>query len=173
MLSLHLIDDGYELAQIIRRIATGAIPQGDPGAAFDFGEAPLHRAAQAHALQRAEAAGHAQCVLGIDEGHGHVQRLPFAIDFAEAAAGARLDRQLAGIAPPGVVLGPPAADVVDQGVPGGLGIDRDRLRIFEGEPVRRGLFDLRARIGRGQRREDEDCRHEAAHADSPEVKWPD
>ena len=47
---------------------------------------------EAHALERPEAAGHAQEPMRIDEDHLHVPRLPRAGDLAEAAAGPRLDR---------------------------------------------------------------------------------
>src|SRR3546814_1256049 len=57
---LDPVDHRRELRQVVRRVAAGAIEQGDAGAAFDRRQAPLHHAVQAHALQRAEATGQAQ-----------------------------------------------------------------------------------------------------------------
>ena len=45
--ALHLVYDGRELADVVRCVSTGAVPQGDAGAAVLFGEAPLERAVHA------------------------------------------------------------------------------------------------------------------------------
>src|SRR3546814_10475694 len=81
---LDPVDHGRELRQVVRRVAAGAIEQGDAGAAFDRRQAPLHHAVQAHALQRAEATGQAQQLARLGEHHDHVPRAALAIRGAFA-----------------------------------------------------------------------------------------
>src|SRR3546814_1448496 len=81
---LDPVDHGRELRQVVRRVAAGAIEQGDAGAAFDRRQAPLHHAVQAHALQRAEATGQAQQLarLGRSEEHKSESQSLMRISYA-------------------------------------------------------------------------------------------
>jgi hypothetical protein len=109
-----------------RGVAADLVAEEDPGARLDGLEEPLERALEADLLQGSETPDHAEEPRRGDEHDFHESGLALSGELAEASTRSGLDRQRRLTAPPGVVLGPPAVDRFDQGLPGDGRRDRNR-----------------------------------------------